>query len=106
MVEITDEFLAAITDRLVAALQPRRIYLFGSCAYGRHGPDSDLDLLIVVGAGRSGASAVGTEARRAIGDVGCGVDVIIRTHEEFERRAAWPTNLEATVKSKGRLLYG
>lgn len=43
-----DQFLAEIVDRIIAAYQPERIYLFGSKARGDAGPDSDYDLLVVV----------------------------------------------------------
>jgi len=38
--------LQAVVNRLVKALQPFRIYLFGSRAEGRAHPDSDFDLLV------------------------------------------------------------
>jgi predicted nucleotidyltransferase len=44
-----DAVLAEIVRRLVAGFQPERIYLFGSHARGDAGPDSDYDLLMVLG---------------------------------------------------------
>ena len=106
MVSISEDNLDHLTRRLVDALQPAQIYLFGSQAYGKPGTDSDLDLLLVVPPSAEGAIPLCRIARRVIGDIGCGVDVIVRTTEEFDRRSSWPSNFEATVKSKGRLLYG
>ena len=106
MVSISEDNLDHLTRRLVDALQPARIYLFGSQAYGKPGTDSDLDLLLVMPPAGDGPIALSRIARRVIGDIGCGVDVIVRTTEEFDRRSSWPSNFEATVKSKGRLLYG
>ena len=40
--------LNEVVQRLVARLQPERIYLYGSHAYGQPHEDSDIDLLIVV----------------------------------------------------------
>lgn len=39
--------LEAVVERLVAGYDPDRIILFGSCAAGATGPESDIDLLIV-----------------------------------------------------------
>ena len=39
---------ADLLDRVVAYFQPRRVILFGSVARGEAGPDSDIDLLVVV----------------------------------------------------------
>ena len=44
----TDPILDEIVERLVAAYQPQRIYLFGSKARGDAGPDSDYDLMVIV----------------------------------------------------------
>ena len=43
---VDDPRLKQITDTIVAAMNPRRILLFGSRARGDGGPDSDYDLLI------------------------------------------------------------
>jgi predicted nucleotidyltransferase len=38
----------SLLDSIVAELAPQRIILFGSAARGEAGPDSDLDLLVVL----------------------------------------------------------
>jgi len=43
--------LADIIKRVVEAAKPEKIVLFGSAALGTMGPDSDLDLLVIKGAG-------------------------------------------------------
>ncbi len=37
-----------LLDPVVAYFQPRRVILFGSAARGEAGPDSDIDLLVVL----------------------------------------------------------
>lgn len=106
MVAITESLLEEITQRVVVALTPERVYLFGSRAYGTPAEDSDIDLLIVVPTSETRPIELARIARNAIGKIGCGVDVVVRSTDIFEKRASWPSNLEATVKSKGRLLYG
>lgn len=44
------ERVPEVVDRIVAALDPRRIVLSGSVARGDDGPDSDIDLPVVVDA--------------------------------------------------------
>ena len=39
---------AELLDPVVAYFKPRRVILFGSVARGDSGPDSDIDLLVVV----------------------------------------------------------
>ena len=105
MVAISQEVVEAVTARLVEALHPQRIYLFGSHAYGNPDQGSDLDLLVVVPRGDERMLDLDVRARRVIGDVGFGVDVLVYTCDDFDRRAAWRANFEHTVRTKGRLLY-
>ena len=44
----SNSVIETIVQRLVTALSPERIYLFGSQARGDAGPDSDYDFLVVV----------------------------------------------------------
>ena len=48
MRELTEELLDQIKARIVKAVDPERIYLFGSHAGGNADQDSDVDLLAVV----------------------------------------------------------
>lgn len=47
--DLQDPILDEIVRRLVCEFAPERIYLFGSQARGDAGPDSDYDLMVVVG---------------------------------------------------------
>ena len=44
---VTDKLLQEITSRVVKALAPERVIIFGSYAEGRATLDSDLDLLVI-----------------------------------------------------------
>ncbi len=46
MVDFKD--IQALADRIVKQFNPERIILFGSYAVGTAGPDSDVDLLVVL----------------------------------------------------------
>jgi len=100
-----DEKLALIVERLRAAFDPLAIYLFGSYAYGRPGPGSDIDLLVVVEDSTLGPHARDGLAYRAIGAVGVSKDVQVYTRKEFEERAGLPVSFERTIKLKGKLVY-
>jgi predicted nucleotidyltransferase len=43
-----DETIQELVRRLAEFYQPERIYLFGSAARGEEGPDSDVDLCVVL----------------------------------------------------------
>ena len=43
-----EEWVPAIVERIVAEIEPARVLLFGSVARGDDGPDSDIDLMVVL----------------------------------------------------------
>jgi hypothetical protein len=50
--EVLTGVLPDLTRRIVAAVQPTRVILFGSAAREEMNPDSDLDVLVIVADGR------------------------------------------------------
>jgi len=46
MVELKE--IESLSKRIVKEFNPERIILFGSYAYGEPGPDSDVDLLVIL----------------------------------------------------------
>src|SRR3990172_12186421 len=100
-----DPVLAEITRRLVEALHPERIYLFGSRARGEAGPDSDYDLMVVLTDSELPGYKRDQAAFRALKGVGVAKDVLVLTREEFRRKAGVVCSLPATVLREGRLLY-
>lgn len=69
MAVVTRAMEAAI-ERLRAAFDPEEIILFGSRAYGRPRPDSDVDLLVVLRSTAESLSARERRAREALGSDG------------------------------------
>ena len=103
--ERVQALLPEIVRRLREALQPERIYLFGSCAYGTVERDSDVDLLVVVPASPLSFYQRGAAAYQALRRIGVPVDVLVYTRAEFDDRAALPVSFERTVQKKGRVVY-
>ncbi|MGH2352009.1 MAG: nucleotidyltransferase domain-containing protein [Chloroflexota bacterium] len=100
-----DAVLAQIVDRLVRALAPERIYLFGSQARGDTHRDSDYDILVVVGERTAPGYQMEHRAYQALGGLGIAKDVVIMTRERFNRQREVIASLPATVEREGRLLY-
>lgn len=100
-----DAVLAEMVDRLVHALHPEQIYLFGSRARGDAGPDSDYDLLAVVSEPGPAPHRRDVLAFRALCGLGVSKDVVVYTREDFESRSRAATSLPATVLREGRLVY-
>jgi len=100
-----EQVVPVIVQRLREALHPERIYLFGSCADGAVGRDSDVDLLVVVPESSLSFYERGALAYGALRDIEVPIDVLVYTRAEFDARADLPVSLERTIRTKGRVLY-
>lgn len=94
-----------MVNRIVREFHPERIILFGSHARGEGGPDSDVDLLVVMhvrGSKRDKAIEIGT----ALQDIRIPKDIIVTTPEEFEWRKKVVGTIERPAAREGEVLYG
>ena len=79
-----DPDVARVVRRVVEEVDPLRVVLFGSRASGTAGPDSDVDLLIVVPDGNRPLTVMGLLYERITG-VGVPVDYVVATPSQLER---------------------
>ncbi|OGV73854.1 MAG: DNA polymerase III subunit beta [Lentisphaerae bacterium RIFOXYB12_FULL_65_16] len=100
-----ESILPEIVRRLVEALQPERIYLFGSHARGEARPCSDVDILVVVPDSDQPGYRRDRAAYHALWGVAAAADVLVWTHQEFEHGLRIRTSLSSSVQRTGRLLY-
>lgn len=97
------ETLAEVIERLVQALNPQKIILFGSYAYGNPTPDSDVDLLVVWDAPPSRRERAARIAQ-ALGGCFFPMDIISKTPAELQEEL--PNNFFLReVVQRGRVLY-
>jgi len=90
--------------RIAAEFDPDRIILFGSHARGEAGPDSDVDLLVVMPVAGS-KRAKQLEIRAAVRDVHIPKDIIVSRTEEFRWRKDTVGTIEYPATREGRMLY-
>lgn len=76
--------LDLLIRRVVEVARPIRIVLFGSTARGENGPDSDVDLLVVMPEGTQ-RRATAQRLYREISGVGIPFDIIVATPTDLER---------------------
>lgn len=96
--------LAQMVERIVKRFAPERIILFGSHAAGRAGPDSDVDLLVVMTPIRSKA-AQELEILKLLRRFQVPKDVVVTTPEDFAWRRKIPGTIERPAALAGRVLY-
>ena len=102
------ENVPAIIDRMVRRIvrqfRPEQIILSGSHARGEAGPDSDVDLLVVMpvsGAKRDKQIEIGL----ALHQFKIPADIIVTTPEEFAWRKEIPGTIERPAALEGKVLY-
>lgn len=89
---------------VVKRFAPEKVILFGSHARGEAGPDSDVDLLIVMQPkGRKSAQEL--EIRKALRAFRVPKDLVVTTPEDFAWRSKVPGTIERPAALEGRVLY-
>jgi len=90
--------------RIVRQFHPERVILFGSHARGDAGPDSDVDLLVVMPVPGSKREKQ-MEIQAVLRGVPVPVDVIVSTPEEFGWRQEIAGTIEYPAAREGKVLY-
>jgi predicted nucleotidyltransferase len=101
---VDDVVLSEIVRRVLSVARPDRIIVFGSAATGQMTKDSDIDLLVVEPAPVN-THERSVEIRRAVGDIGYPVDVIVMRTERFERTKGIIGGIAYPASKYGRVLY-
>jgi predicted nucleotidyltransferase len=98
------ERLPEVVERIAEVLKPDKVVLFGSYAYGRPTPDSDVDLLVVME-----TTAPPVERYLAVSRLlrprPFPVDILVKTPEEIERALASGDFFIGEILSRGHVLY-
>ena len=87
-----------------AARQPACIILFGSYARGNADESSDLDLLVVEESLDDKAGEY-MRLRDALGGLPTGVDLLLLSRHDFERRSQVKGTMPHSARHEGRVLY-
>lgn len=100
---LTEEILQEIVRRIVAAVHPHKIILFGSAARGEMGPDSDLDLLVIKSCRHRRHTA--RRIRRRLIGLGIPKDIIVATPQDIERYKDTIGLIYRPALREGKVLY-
>ena len=100
------EWVPTVITDLVAACDPLQVILFGSVARGEDGPDSDLDILVVLPEiDRARRHELMARLRRAV-TAPVPVDVFVTDPSEIERRRDVIGSLLYWPLREGRVVHG
>lgn len=96
--------LEEMVRRTVATVHPLRIILFGSAARGEMGPNSDLDLLVVMRDGvhrRRTAQAI----YKSLRGIGFAKDIVVATESDIRQFGSNPSLVICPALSQGKEIY-
>lgn len=101
---VKQEILDDLVQRVVQAVHPRRIILFGSAATRRMGANSDLDLLVIMPDGvhrRRTAQAI----YRSLTGLGIAKDVVVVTESDVREYGGNPSLVLFPALREGTEVY-
>ena len=96
--------LSEIIRRIVAAIDPDRIILFGSRARGDARPDSDYDLLVIKDT-KERTLVLAQRAYRALVGLLGPVDLLVETPDRLKRLRDCPGLVYGDALSDGKVVY-
>ena len=96
--------LPQAVQKIVQALHPERILLFGSFAYGNPTPDSDVDLLVIMETDAPSKERSWAVSRLLI-PRSFPVDILVKTPEEIKNALAGGDFFVQEIITHGKVLY-
>jgi predicted nucleotidyltransferase len=98
------KLIQELVDRIVEAVHPQRIILFGSAARGEMGPNSDLDVLVVMPEGTH-RRRTAMEIYRQMWGFGFAKDIVVVTDRDLREHGANPYLVIHDALEEGREIY-
>lgn len=93
-----------VAKNIAARFSPEQIILFGSYAYGKPHPYSDVDFLVVMETNER-PLAKQLEISRALSPHPFGMDILVRTPKQLQERLALGDSFLRDITTKGKVLY-
>ncbi len=98
------EQIQEMVSRIAIGFNPDQIILFGSHARDQAGPDSDVDLLVVMPI-KGSKRAKQLEIRTALHDFSISKDIVVTRSEDFQWRKDIVGTIEYPAVREGKVLY-
>jgi uncharacterized protein len=98
--------LEELVDRLVKGLNPEKIILFGSYAYGEPTEDSDVDILVIIPNSDEPRYRRAQKAYSFLWGIPVPTEILVLTQQEVERSSTVVASLVYQALQRGKVLYG
>lgn len=103
--EVTSQVVAYVLNKIVSAVNPSKVILFGSQARGEKHTGSDIDLLVITNPGDD-REKIRLEIERVLRGRRFGVDLLVRTPEDVDwnMEVENPFYIDEIVR-QGKVIY-
>jgi predicted nucleotidyltransferase len=96
-----------ISSILVAGIDAKQVYLFGSYAQNRANKDSDIDIFVVADLKGKKKIEITQQARRLLlKQIFMPVDILVCDSEDFNNRKDNQSTFEHIIATEGQKIYG
>lgn len=99
-----EEKISEIKEKIVREINPEKIILFGSYAWGNPTDNSDLDLLIIKKSKESRLDRQ-MDLERKLWGSGVPMDLLVYTQEEINKRLEIDDPFMLHILNNGKILY-
>lgn len=101
---VSKQSIRAVAKKIAATFDPKQIILFGSYAYGKPTPNSDVDLLVVMDTAlRERQQRL--EISRVLSPRPFPMDIVVRSPQQLATRIAMGDFFLAEIITRGQVLY-
>ena len=103
--KVDEKLLEEIIKRILNVINPLKIILFGSWAYGKPLKGSDLDIFVVVDDENTSRLKIASEIYGVLSDILISKDIIVATPHQIEDWKNVPQAFITTIVKKGKVIY-
>ena len=96
--------IRAVAKHIAEKFHPEEIILFGSYAYGKPQPSSDVDLLVVIETPK-GELKTSLEILQSLPRITFSIDILARSRSTIQRRTEMGDRFMKEIIKKGKVLY-
>ncbi len=101
---VPNRTIRALAKHIAEKFEPEEIILFGSYAYGKPQPSSDVDLLVVMETPK-GELKTSLEILQSLPRITFSIDILARSRSAIKKRRELGDRFMKEITEKGKILY-
>jgi len=102
---VISEKVNAAIERVIRISKPRKVILFGSCARGETGLNSDADSLIITDDTATNCRQESVRIRRSLRGISMAMDILVIPESRFEELVNQPGLIYREAAKHGKVVY-